>query len=406
MSIEAKSADLSALKINRDIKTSSNGNKKYIYIGLFLLIIIGFWYVKQNTAITVKTIQIIESSGLGQDAVLTGQGYVVAQVKAAISSKATGRLQELFVIEGDKVKKGMIIGRIESNDVQANLNQQKSQIAVLNASLSNAQAELEDAHSAYLRQQSLLQNKVGTQSEFDASQGRWKRALAQVSFAQAQINAQQAAIASAQVLVENTVIRAPFDGTVLSKNANVGEVITALGGAAGSRGAVVTLADMSSLEVEADVSESSLSKILSNMPVEISVSAIADKKYKGYVNKIIPTADRGKGTVQIKIRFNEIDERVLPEMGAKVNFLRQNIANEEQKPAKILIPTSSILTVNGKKTVFIVGAGSKATEQIIKTGAIFGEFTEVKQGLMSGTSLIISPIEKLSSGSSITIEKE
>ena len=406
MSIEAKSADLSALKINRDIKTSSNGNKKYIYLGLLLLIIIGFWYVKQNTAITVKTIQIIESSGLGQDAVLTGQGYVVAQVKAAISSKATGRLQELFVIEGDKVKKGMIIGRIESNDVQANLNQQKAQIAVLNASLSNAQAELEDAHSAYLRQQSLLQNKVGTQSEFDASQGRWKRALAQVSFAKAQINAQQAAIASAQVLVENTVIRAPFDGTVLSKNANVGEVITSLGGAAGSRGAVVTLADMSSLEVEADVSESSLSKILPNMPVEISVSAIADKKYKGYVNKIIPTADRGKGTVQIKIRFNEIDERVLPEMGAKVNFLRQNIANEEQKPAKILIPTSSILTVNGKKTVFIVGAGSKATEQIIKTGAIFGEFTEVKQGLMPGTSLIISPIEKLSSGSSITIEKE
>jgi multidrug efflux pump subunit AcrA (membrane-fusion protein) len=142
------------------------------------------------------------------------------------------------------------------------------------------------------------------------------------------------------------------------------------------------------------------------MPVEISVSAIADKKYKGFVNKIIPTADRGKGTVQIKIRFNEIDERVLPEMGAKVNFLRQNIANEEQKPAKILIPTSSILTVNGKKTVFIVGAGSNATEQIIKTGAIFGEFTEVKQGLMPGTSLIISSIEKLSSGSSITIEKE
>ena len=406
MSIEAKSADLSALKINRDIKTTSNGNKKYIYIGLFLLIMIGYWYIKQNTAISVKTIQIIENSGIGQDAVLTGQGYVVAQVKAAISSKATGRLQELFVIEGDKVQKGMIIGRIESNDVQANLNQQKAQIAVLNASLANAQAELEDAHSAYIRQQSLLQNKVGTQSEFDGAQGRWKRALAQVSAAQAQINAQQAAIASAQVLVENTIIRAPFDGTVLSKNANVGEVITALGAAAGSRGAVVTLADMSSLEVEADVSESSLSKILPNMPVEISVSAIADKKYKGFVNKIIPTADRGKGTVQIKIRFNEIDERVLPEMGAKVNFLRQTNSNEVQEPAKILIPTSSILTVNGKKTVFIVGAGSKATEQIIKTGAIFGEFTEVKQGLMPGTSLIISSIEKLSSGSSITIEKE
>jgi RND family efflux transporter MFP subunit len=406
MSIEAKSVDLSALKINRDIKTTSNGNKKYIYIGLFLLIMIGYWYIKQNTAISVKTIQIIENSGIGQDAVLTGQGYVVAQVKAAISSKATGRLQELFVIEGDKVQKGMIIGRIESNDVQANLNQQKAQIAVLNASLANAQAELEDAHSAYIRQQSLLQNKVGTQSEFDGAQGRWKRALAQVSAAQAQINAQQAAIASAQVLVENTIIRAPFDGTVLSKNANVGEVITALGAAAGSRGAVVTLADMSSLEVEADVSESSLSKILPNMPVEISVSAIADKKYKGFVNKIIPTADRGKGTVQIKIRFNEIDERVLPEMGAKVNFLRQTNSNEVQEPAKILIPTSSILTVNGKKTVFIVGAGSKATEQIIKTGAIFGEFTEVKQGLMPGTSLIISSIEKLSSGSAITIEKE
>ncbi|MFZ9978023.1 MAG: efflux RND transporter periplasmic adaptor subunit [Candidatus Kapaibacteriota bacterium] len=405
MNQSASTVDLSTLKIDRDGKKPRSNKRTYLIIAIVIVLLAGF-FLFNDSSVKVKTMIITTSSLSGQDAILTGQGYVVAQVKAAISSKATGRLDALYVIEGDVVKAGDIIGKIESNDVQAFLSQQQAQMDVINASLTNAQAEYEEANTAYIRQQSLLSGGAGTQAELDMAQARWKRAQAQIRSAQAQLKAQESAIKAARVQVENTVIRAPFDGTVLTKNANVGEVITALGAAAGARGAVVTLADMTSLEVEADVSESSLSKISQNQPVEISVSAIADKRYPGFVSKIIPTADRGKGTVKVKIRFNELDETVLPEMAAKVNFLRNDAGKTEKEAPKILIPKSAVLNVNGKMIVFIVGPGSKAQEQVIKTGKTFGDYYEVISGLAPGATLITTGMEALSTGTSIALEKE
>jgi len=405
MNQSASTADLSTLKIDRDGKKPRSNKRTYLIIAIVIILLAGF-FLFNDSSVKVKTMIITTSSLSGQDAILTGQGYVVAQVKAAISSKATGRLDALYVIEGDVVKAGDIIGKIESNDVQAFLSQQQAQMDVINASLTNAQAEYEEANTAYIRQQSLLSGGAGTQAELDMAQARWKRAQAQIRSAQAQLKAQESAIKAARVQVENTVIRAPFDGTVLTKNANVGEVITALGAAAGARGAVVTLADMTSLEVEADVSESSLSKISQNQPVEISVSAIADKRYPGFVSKIIPTADRGKGTVKVKIRFNELDETVLPEMAAKVNFLRNDAGKTEKEAPKILIHKSAVLNVNGKMIVFIVGPGSKAQEQVIKTGKTFGDYYEVISGLAPGATLITPGMEALSTGPSIALEKE
>jgi len=405
MNQSASTTDLSTLKIDRDGRKSSSKKPLYFIIAAIILAIAGY-FLFSDSSVKVKTLTITASSLSGQDAILTGQGYVVAQVKAAISSKATGRLEALYVIEGDKVQSGNVIGRIESNDVQAFLSQQKAQMEVIKASLANAQAEYDDANAAYLRQKALIGGGAGTQAELDIAQFRWQRAQAQIRSAQAQMKAQESAIRAAQVQVENTIIRAPFDGTVLTKNANVGEVITALGAAAGARGAVVTLADMSSLEVEADVSESSLSKISQDQPVEISVSAIAEKKYAGIVSKIIPTADRGKGTVKVKIRFTDLDERVLPEMAAKVNFLRVESEKGPKEAPKILIPKTAVLNVNGNMIAFIVGPGSTAKEVTIKTGKTFGDYYEVISGLSSGTSLIISGMEQLKNGSSIALEKE
>jgi RND family efflux transporter MFP subunit len=405
MNQSASTADLSTLKIDRDGNKPSSKKRTYLII-MIMIVLIGGYFFFSDSSVKVKTLIVTSSSLSGQDAILTGQGYVVAQVKAAISSKATGRLEALYVIEGDKVKSGDIIGKIESNDVQAFLSQQQAQVDVISATLINAQAEYDEANTAFVRQQSLLSGGAGTQADFDMAQGRLKRAQAQIRSAQAQLKAQESAIKAARVQVENTVIRAPFDGTVLTKNANVGEVITALGAAAGARGAVVTLADMSSLEVEADVSESSLSKISQNQPVEISVSAIVDKRYPGFVSKIIPTADRGKGTVKVKIRFNEIDDKVLPEMAAKVNFLRNDAGNTVKEIPKILIPKSAVINVNGKMLVFIVGPGSKAQEQIIQTGKTFGDYYEVIAGLAPGATLITSGMEELSTGTSISMEKE
>jgi RND family efflux transporter MFP subunit len=405
MAGEIHTTDLSTLKINRTPQTQSS-NTKWIIIAIILCCVIGGGYFLMNsTSVEVETMQVFTSQSSASETILTGQGYVVAQRKAAISSKATGRLDALYVIEGDKVKQGDIIGRIESADVQAALDQQKAQLEVQKAALENATAELEDAEISLKRQQELRKESVSTQADLDAAINRVKKAKAQIQSAKASIATQESAIRASLVQVENTIIRAPFDGTILNKNANVGEVITALGGAAGSRGAVVTLADMTSLQVEADVSESAIQKIQENQPVEISVSAISDKKYKGIVNKIIPTADRAKGTVQVKIRFDDIDERVLPEMGAKVNFLKINtVVNEIESKPKLLIPQTAIQTKNGKKTVFVV-KDNAAQETAVSTGTILGEYVEIKNGLMNGDVIILAPSDNIQQGSKVQIKK-
>lgn len=405
MSGEIHKTDLSTLKINRTPQTQSS-SKKWIIIAVILCCLIGGGYfLMNNSSVEVETMQVFTSQTGSAESILTGQGYVVAQRKAAISSKATGRLEALYVIEGDKVKQGDIIGRIESADVQAALDQQKAQLEVQKAALENAVAELEDAEISLKRQQELRKENVGTQADLDAAANRVKKAKAQVQSAKAGIATQESAIRASLVQVENTIIRAPFDGTILNKNANVGEVITALGAAAGSRGAVVTLADMTSLQVEADVSESAIQKIQENQPVEISVSAISDKKYKGIVNKIIPTADRGKGTVQVKIRFEDIDERVLPEMGAKVNFLKMNtVVNETENKPKLLIPQTAVQTNNGKKTVFVV-KNETANEYTVTTGENFGEYIEITNGLTNGDVIILTPSDNVTQGKKVHIKQ-
>ncbi len=405
MAGEIHTTDLSTLKINRTPQNQSS-NTKWIIIAIILCCVIGGGYFLMNTtSVEVETMQVFTSQSSSSETILTGQGYVVAQRKAAISSKATGRLDALYVIEGDKVKQGDIIGRIESADVQAALDQQKAQLEVQKAALENATAELEDAEISLKRQQELRKENVGTQADLDAAINRVKKAKAQIQSAKASIATQESAIRASLVQVENTIIRAPFDVTILNKNANVGEVITALGGAAGSRGAVVTLADMTSLQVEADVSESAIQKIQENQPVEISVSAISDKKYKGIVNKIIPTADRAKGTVQVKIRFDDIDNRVLPEMGAKVNFLKINtVVNEIESKPKLLIPQTAIQTKNGKKTVFVV-KDNAAQETAVSTGTILGEYVEITNGLMNGDVIILAPSDNIQQGSKVQIKK-
>jgi RND family efflux transporter MFP subunit len=405
MAGEIHTTDLSTLKINRTPEAQSRKGI-WIIVAIIAVIILAFVYFSMRDAeIEVETMQVISSQSNSSETILTGQGYVVAQRKAAISSKATGRLDALYVIEGDQVKKGDIIGRIESADVQAALDQQKAQLEVQKAALENAAAELEDAEISLKRQQELRKENVGTQADLDAAINRVKKAKAQILASKAGIATQESAIRASLVQVENTIIRAPFDGTILNKNANVGEVITALGAAAGSRGAVVTLADMTSLQVEADVSESAIQKIQENQPVEISVSAISDKKYKGIVNKIIPTADRAKGTVQVKIRFEDIDNRVLPEMGAKVNFLKvQAAAPQSENTPKLLIPQTAIQTKNGKKTVFVV-KDNAAQETAVSTGTVLGEYVEITNGLMNGDVIILAPSDNIQQGSKVQIKK-
>ena len=308
MSSETQKADLSSLRINRSAPESngSGGSKKnfilYSSVGGVLVIGAAFFVFSGGVASTeqVETATVSLTYPSQANTVLTASGYVVAQRKAAVASKGTGRLEFLGVIEGDRVTKGSIIGRLESSDVDAALGQAKASLGVAKAGVDQAKAELDDATSNYERVKSLYKQNLASKADYDPANARYKKAVAGVASAQASVNAAEAGVRSAEVQVEYTFIRAPFDGTVLTKDADVGDVITPFGAASGSRGDLVTLADMASLEVEADVSESNIEKVHTGQPCEITLDAIPDKHYHGFVHKIVPTADRAKATVSNK----------------------------------------------------------------------------------------------------------
>jgi len=252
---------------------------------------------------------------------LTANGYVVPKRQASVASKGTGRLEYLGVDVGDRVKIGQVIARIEHGDTLAALLQSRAKIEVARAGLATAQAELRDATLNHERTQTLLAQRFLSQAEFDAAEARSSRAKAAISSAEATIKAALADEQAAEVLMENTRILSPFDGTVLKKFAEVGEVVAPFAASPVSRGAVVLIADLTTLFVEAEVSESMIGRLRTGQPADIRLDAVRNHVYRGEVAQIIPTADRSKATVLAKVRILAPDSFVLPEMSAKVSFL-------------------------------------------------------------------------------------
>jgi RND family efflux transporter MFP subunit len=255
---------------------------------------------------------------------------------------------------------------------------------------------LKDAETALSRSKGLLDKGFVSQASHDIAVARYDKARAQIVSLQAAIGAAAANHRGAAVAVEQTLIRAPFDGVVLTKAANVGDIVTPFSSALDSKGAVVTMADMTTLEVEADVSEGSLSKVRIGQPVEIQLDALPDSRFRGEVNRTVPTVDRSKATVMTKIRFLELDPRVLPEMSAKVAFLSKEVAESERKALPAIHP-SAIAKRNGRDVVFVVKDGRLAQVDV-ETGATLGDLVEIRRGPQAGDKVVVKPAEKLRDG--------
>ena len=396
--MQNKDVDLSSLRIDRSERSPNNSgwNKitKYI-VPVFLVIVIlllGYygWKMLFSADIEVSLVTVSKISPLESNAVLTASGYVVAQRKASVASKATGRLIYLGVVEGDAVKKGQIIARLEDSDVKAALEQAK-------ANLQLNEASLQDAKSTYERQEKLYALGGTPKSDLDAAEANYKRVLASISVA-------KAVVQGAEVALENTLIRAPFDGTVLTKDADVGEIVSPLGASSTSRAAVVTMADMSSLQVEADVSESNIEKIKSGQDCEITLDAYPDYRYAGYVAKIVPTADRSKATVLVKVAFRKYDSKVLPEMSAKVLFLNKKVDEKSlSEKAILVVPYTAIRKSDQVEYVYKVKDG-RVYEVEIKTGRTVGDYTEVISGVEEGDRVIQKITPDIKDGTKVIIK--
>ena len=398
--------DLSKLKIEKSAKVfRPKSRKKWIYLILVLvcLAVAGTLYFNGwlSPAIPIEVVtvsQLYPSQALSQ---LSASGYVVAQRKAAVASKITGRLVALMVEEGSRVKEGQVIARLENEDALAARDQAEANLKLAKANLESAKAQLEEATKTYERYKQLVTGGYIAKSQFDSAEAAYQRAQAAVAAAEASIRAGAAAVQSANVAVDYALIRAPFDAVVLTKNADIGDIVTPLGAAANAKAAVVTIADLKSLEVEADVSETNLALVKAGQPCEIQLDAIPDTRFKGVVHAIVPTADRSKATVLVKVRFLEKDPRILPEMRAKVSFLSRPVKEGEER-ARTVVRPAAVATNDGKNILFRV-EGDRVIGTPVTLGPPLGDMVEVLNGVKAGDRVVNKPSKRLRDNSRIKI---
>ena len=396
--------DLSKLRIDRGLAPLRRRRRgKWVWLGIVAVLIAAavVFFLAQPKVASVQTTPVVTTYPSQQFVVLNATGYVVAQRKAAISSKATGRLEWLGVAEGSRVKAGDVIARIDSRDVVAQAQSAEANVGAARAAVEQARVELENADIELKRNEDLVARNFISRSALDTSRARADRAKAGVASAEASLRAAIANARNAEVAGDYTQIRAPFDGVILSKSANVGDLVTPFSNATDSKGAVVSMADMSTLEVEADVSESSLSKISVGQPAEIVLDALPDIRFRGHISRMVPTVDRAKATVMTKVRFDAIDPRVLPEMSAKVSFLSQEVSPEQQKPL-IAVSPDAIVQRDGRTVVFVI-RDEKAVAVPVTPGARIGDATAVSGALKSGEKAILRPAADVADGVAVKV---
>ena len=400
--------DLSKLTISRDQKAFSGkktGRKKWWIIAALVVVAIAAAFVLRGNGPQQVEVGVVASAYPSQAiTVLNATGRVSARTKAAVSTKATGRLEYLGVQEGSVVKAGDVLARVENRDVNASLDQAQASLRAAKANLEQGLAELRDAEGNLKRSDDLVKKNFISSATYDSALARFDKAKASVASFNGAIGVSEANVRAARVTVEQTLIRAPFDGVVLTKNANVGDIITPFSSAADSKGAVVNMADMSTLEVEADVSEVSLGKISVDQPVELQLDAFPDLRLLGKVSRIVPTVDRSKATVLVKIEFIEKDKRVLPDMSAKVSFLQRELKPEERKPVTA-VQQAAIAKRNGKDVLFVIDDKNVVKQTEVVVAGKVGDLVPVS-AVKPGDKVVLSPSEKLKDGGAVVVVKK
>jgi HlyD family secretion protein len=402
--------DLSKLAIDRQAKSFAPKRKrrwlnKWTIGGLIVVILAAFMAMRSASAPpAVETAMVTMAYPSQANTLLNATGRVAAYRKAAVSTKATGRLEWLGVQEGSRVKAGEVIARLENLDVAAARDSAVANTTASRANLEQGEAELRDSESNFKRSQDLYDKKFISEASLDTARARYEKARASVSSLKAAIGVADANARQAGVSVEQTLIRAPFDGIVLTKNANVGDIITPFSSATDSKGAVVNMADMDTLEVEADVSEASISKITEDMPTEIQLDAYPDVRLLGKVSRIVPTVDRSKATLLVKVSFMEKDARVLPDMSAKVAFLSRAPQPNERKPVTAVRP-EAVARRGDKSVVYVLDDKNVVREVDVGTPQKLGDLMQVAN-VKSGDKVALNPPPKLRDGAAVTLAKK
>jgi RND family efflux transporter MFP subunit len=404
------STDLSALRIAREARASPGPRSwRRLIIALaavVLLIAAGAGVVlfrDRPLAVQVARAE-MRGGAAGGGGGLTANGYVVARTKASVSSKVPGRLAFLGVEEGDRVEAGSVIARLEAAEYEAAVRQAAAAVLAAEATREEARAALRQAERAFTRARALAADSlIATQTREDAETGL-EVAQARLGAATARVEAERQALAAARANLENTRVRAPFTGSVLRRDAEVGEVVApSVAGGGLTRGAVVTMADLSTLEVEVDVNEAYIGGIRAAQPADVVLDAYPSESFPGHVRQIVPTADRQKATVLVRVAIDSHDPRILPEMGARVVF-RELATGGTAVPsvARVFVPASTVRSEAGADVVYVV-TEERAQRRVIEAGPVMGGEREVRRGLNGGETLIVEPPAELTAGKRVRV---
>ncbi|HEX5355300.1 MAG TPA: efflux RND transporter periplasmic adaptor subunit [Aquabacterium sp.] len=403
----AAQSALSKLKIDRGTQASAKKKKSilpWVLIGAVAAAAAAYFLVPRTA--DVSTTSVVMSTPSQQYVQLTASGYVVAQRRSAVASKASGRLIELNVREGSHVKKDDLIARLDASDIKAGILGAEAAVHQAEANVKQSTVQLIQARADLARARSLEAQGFVSPQTVENALAKNKAAFAAVAAAEAAMEQAKAQLKAQKVAQDYTEIRAPFDGVVLVKNANVGDIITPMSSAAGAQGAVVTMADMTTLEVEADVSEGNLSKTKVGQPVEVTLDALPTARFRGHVAGIVPTVDRAKATVMTKIKFDQLDPRVLPEMSAKVSFLSQDITPADQEPV-LAVTNSAMVSRDSGNVVYrikpVEGGGNIVEEVPVKALRKLGDLREISGNVKAGEKLVATPPASLRNGARVNL---
>ena len=394
--------DLAKLHIDRDAPPAVRRafTRNLVVAGAAVVLIAGFvLFARKGGAVPVQVVVATATAGGGGGAAgsaVTANGYVVARTRASVSSKVAGRLAFLGVSEGSFVHKGEIIARLENADYQAAIAQAQAAVASARADSIEASADREQLEREAQRLRTIhTQNaQLVAQQDVDQADSRAAQAAARAQATTARVGGAAAGLRFAEANFDNTVIRAPFTGTVLRKEAEVGEVVAPSVGGGLTRGAVVTMADLGTLEVEVDVNEAYIARIQHNQPARITLDAYPDTGFRGVVRQVVPTADRQRATVQVKVSITDHDPRILPEMGARVDFLETDTTHRAaaNAPLRIRVPAAAVRSENGESVVWLVRQG-RLERRAVQAGPVSGGFREIRSGLAGGELLLAGGVE-------------
>ena len=407
----APTADLSKLRINRDDPPPAvkRALGRVLWLtGAAIVIIAGVVIIgRRGGAVPIQVVTVSTSGGEGAAnrgggdgaVAVVANGYVIARTKAAVSAKIPGRLAVLNVSEGSTLQKGDIIARLDNADYAAAVGEAEAGVASAKASLIEAQSDRDQMQRDYVRVRDIhAQNpNLVSPQDVENADSRARQAEARFGAQSARVDAAAAALRVAQANLENTYIRAPFSGTVLRKEAEVGEVVAPSVGGGLTRGAVVTMADLATLEVEVDVNEAYIARVHGGQQARITLDAYPDTAFRGTVRQVVPTADRQRATVQVKVTIVDRDPRILTEMGAKVEFLEAPRAvpagtTQPVERPRIIVPAEAVRSENGRDVVWIVRDG-RLQSRDVDAGPVSGNFREIRSGLSGGEQLLVGGVE-------------